>query len=64
VNSNGWIVTSKNCSGLRRIFLSARHAIDSVWLALSRGVGRGLARATAPAGSTGARVMTGSVGRV
>ena len=27
VNSSGWIVTSKNCSGLRRIFFVARQAM-------------------------------------
>ena len=40
MNSSGWIVTSKNCSGLRRIFLSARQAIESVWLTVSAGLVR------------------------
>ena len=36
MNSNGWMSTSKNCSGLRRIFLVARQAMDMVWLTVSR----------------------------
>ena len=52
VNSSGWSVTSKNCSGLRRIFFSARQAIESVWLMVSATVVRGRALATAVAGST------------
>jgi hypothetical protein len=32
----GWIVTSKNCSGLRRIFFVARQAMVMVWLTVSR----------------------------
>src|SRR5690349_11028458 len=52
VNSSGCRVTSKNCSGLRRIFFSDRHAIDSVWATVSAMLVRGRARATAAAGST------------
>src|SRR5580658_8389194 len=52
VNSSGWSVTSKNCSGLRRIFFSARQAMISVWLTISVMVVRGRVRATAAAGST------------
>src|SRR5689334_5698642 len=46
------MVTSKNCSGLRRIFFSDRHDIKSVWATVSVMVVRGRARATAAAGST------------
>ena len=53
VNSSGWMVTSKNCSGLRRIFFSARQAMISVWLTVSAMVVRGRVRATTAAGSTG-----------
>src|SRR5580658_7747396 len=52
VNSSGCSVTSKNCSGLRRIFFSARQAMISVWLTISVMVVRGRVRATAAAGST------------
>ena len=41
MNSSGWIVTSKNCSGLRRIFFSARQAIESVWVTVSAGLACG-----------------------
>ena len=32
VNSSGWMVTSKSCSKLRRIFIVARQARVMVWL--------------------------------
>src|ERR1700722_8162694 len=51
VNSNGCKVTSKNCSGLRRIFFNARHAMESVWLTVSATLLRGRARTTAATGS-------------
>ena len=35
MNSSGWIVTSKNCSGLRRMVFSARQAIERIWLTVS-----------------------------
>ena len=35
VNSSGWIVTSKSCSELRRIFLTARQAMAIVWVTVS-----------------------------
>ena len=40
VNSSGWSVTSNHCSGLRRIFFSARHAIARLWSMVSRSDGR------------------------
>ena len=40
VNSNGWMVTSKNCSKLRRIFFVARQAITMVWVRASTGLTR------------------------
>ncbi len=46
VNSSGCSVTSKNCSGLRRIFFSARQAMTSVWLTVSAMPLRALVRAT------------------
>jgi hypothetical protein len=46
------MVTSKNCSMLRRIFFSARQAMMSVWLTVSVIVVRGRVRATTAAGST------------
>ena len=49
MNSSGWIVTSKNCSGLRRIFMVARQAMVRVWLTVSR-------EADGRAGRSGARV--------
>ena len=36
VNSSGWMVTSKICSKLRRIFIVARQAMVMVWLSVSR----------------------------
>src|SRR4029077_5648496 len=46
------MVTSKNCSMLRRIFFSARQAMTSVWLTVSVIVVRGRVRATTAAGAT------------
>ena len=39
VNSSGWTVTSKNCSGLRRIFCNARQAIARMWENASAALG-------------------------
>src|SRR3954451_20625546 len=36
VNSRGWMVTSKSCSKLRRIFIVARQARVMVWLTVAR----------------------------
>ena len=52
MNSSGWSVTSKNCSGLRRMFFSARQAIERVWPTVSARLVRARVRATAAAGST------------
>src|ERR1039457_2837977 len=38
VNSTGIAVTSTSCSGLRRIFIRARHASVVIWLRVSRTV--------------------------
>ena len=55
VNSTGWMVTSKNCSKLRRIFFVARHAITMVWVRASAG----LTRRGSDAGSARTRAVAG-----
>ena len=41
VNSSGWMVTSKSCSKLRRIFMVARQAMVKVWLSVALSPTRG-----------------------
>ena len=52
MNSSGWKTTSKNCSGLRRIFLVARQAMVMVWLTVSAGLTRWVTSHVAPGSAT------------